>query len=104
MASTASVSTCSRPSNGSIRRSSATYGAGSRTLATAALITASLSGKTRKIVPSAMPAASAISRVVTAAPWSQTSGMAAAMMAARRSSGGSGAARVGGGVTMANAS
>ena len=58
-------------------------------------MTASLSGKTRKIVPSAMPAAAAISRVVTAFPWSQTSGMAAAMMAARRSSGGSGAARVG---------
>jgi small subunit ribosomal protein S2 len=33
-----------------------------------ALITASLSGNTRKMVPSAMPAASAISRVVTAEP------------------------------------
>ena len=93
IASTASVSTCSSAPCGSMARSSSTSGAGSSTLATAALITASLSGKTRKIVPSAMPAASAISRVVTAAPWSQTSGTAAATMAARRSSGGRGAAR-----------
>ena len=40
-------------------------GAGSKAASTTASIRASLSGKTRKIVPSAMPAASAIWRVVT---------------------------------------
>ena len=41
---------------------------GSKAASTAASISASLSGKTRKIVPSAMPAASAIWRVVTVRP------------------------------------
>ena len=95
MASTAWVRTDSRFCRGSMSRSARTYGSGSRTLSTTARTTASLSGKTRKIVPSAMPAASAISRVVTAAPWSQTSGTAAAMIADRRCSGGSGVARPG---------
>ena len=104
MASTAWVSTSSSDPVGSMPFSSAVYGAGSSTLPTTASITASLSGKTRKMVPSAMPAASAISRVVTAAPWSQTSGIAAATMAARRSSGGSGAARDTGGDMVADAS
>ena len=74
-------------------RRSAAVGAGSRTSAITATSSESLSSKTRKIVPSAMPAASAISRVVTVAPRRQTSGLAAATIAARRWSGGSGAAR-----------
>ena len=45
--------------------SAAATGAGSSAVSRAAWISASLSGKTRKIVPSATPAASAISRVVT---------------------------------------
>ena len=53
----------------------------------------SLSGKTRKIVPSAMPAASAIWRVVTAEPWASSSGSVAATISARRSDGGSAVAR-----------
>ena len=60
---------------------------------TTAAISDSLSGKTRKIVPSAMPAASAIWRVVSAAPWASSSGRVASTMRARRSSGGSAAAR-----------
>ena len=52
-----------------------------------------LSGKTRKMVPSAMPAASAICRVVTRPPCSAYSGAAAATIAARRSSADIGAAR-----------
>ncbi len=47
---------------------SRSVGVWSNASATTAWITDSLSGKTRKIVPSAMSAASAICRVVTAAP------------------------------------
>src|SRR5690606_12984691 len=47
----------------------------------------SLSGKTRKMVPSATPAASAICRVVTAVPCLRTSGTVAARIAARRAEG-----------------
>ena len=45
-----------------------------------------LSGKTRKIVPSAMPAACAISRVLTSPPFSTMRGTNAATIASRRSS------------------
>ena len=45
-----------------------------------------MSAKTRKIVPSAIPAAWAISRVVTAAPWARKRGSVAATMVERRSS------------------
>ena len=62
-------------------------GSGSKAVSTAASMSDSLSGKTRKIVPSAMPAASAIWRVVTPAPCSISSGMVADTMAARRSTG-----------------
>lgn len=47
----------------------------------------SLSAKTRKIVPSPMPAARAIFAVVTAAPYSAISGIAVWMIIARRCSG-----------------
>ncbi len=50
-------------------------------------------GNTRKIVPSAMPAASATSFVVVRRPCSISSGRVAVMIAARRSSGDSGLAR-----------
>ena len=69
-------------------------GMGSKAASTAACRTACLSGKTRKIVPSAMSAASAICRVLIASPCSSSSGTVAATMAARRSSGGSAAARL----------
>ena len=69
-------------------RSAASAGAGSKAASTAASIRDSLSGKTRKMVPSAMPAASAICRVVTADAVVEQQGTVAATMAARRSSGG----------------
>ena len=50
-------------------------------------------GKTRKIVPSATPAASAISFVVVRRPCSISSGRVAVMSASRRSSGDIGLAR-----------
>ena len=53
----------------------------------AASSSVSLSGKTRKIVPSAIPAASAISLVVTSPPCSTSSGISASRIALRRSSG-----------------
>ena len=52
-----------------------------------------LSGKTRKIVPSAMPAALAISLVVTSPPRSTSSGISASRIALRRSSGAMAVAR-----------
>ncbi|GAB3807598.1 hypothetical protein GCM10027605_38230 [Micromonospora zhanjiangensis] len=54
-----------------------------------------MSGKTRKMVPSATPAASAICRVVTFLPYRPISGRVAVIRAARRSSGGNGRARPG---------
>ncbi len=72
------------------RRSTALSNADSTT----ASIRDSLSGKTRKMVPSAIPAASAIWRVVTVEPWARSSGSVAAMISARRSDGGSAVARV----------
>ena len=57
-------------------------------------MTSSLSAKTRKIVPSAMPAASAICRLVTRSPCSSSSGSVAATIIDRRSSGGNAAARL----------
>ena len=66
----------------------------SNAASTTAAIRLSLSGKTRKIVPSAMPAASAICRVVTAAPCASSSGNVAATISARRSEGGRAAARL----------
>ena len=59
----------------------------------AASIRLFLSGKTRKIVPSAMPAARAISRVLTSPPFSTMSGTRTSRIALRRSSGAIGAAR-----------
>lgn len=55
--------------------------------ATQACSSASLSAKTRKIVPSPMPAARAIFAVVTAAPYSAISGIAVWMIISRRCSG-----------------
>ena len=52
-----------------------------------AAMTSSLSAKARKMVPSAMPAASAIWRLVTRSPCSRSSGRAAATIIDRRSSG-----------------
>ena len=77
----------------SIAAISMATGPGSSTAATAASISSSLSAKTRKIVPSAMPAASAIWRVVIERPSRLSSGTVAATMAARRSSGAIGSAR-----------
>ena len=54
---------------------------------TQAWTSSSLVGKTRKIVPSAMPAARAISRVLRALPFSRRRGMVAATIEARRASG-----------------
>ena len=71
----------------------ASVGAGSSAASMTASSNAVLSSKTRKMVPSAMPAACAISRVVTAAPCSRKSGRVAATIAERRSSSGSAAAR-----------
>ena len=59
-----------------------------------AVITSSLSAKTRKIVPSAIPEASAIWRVVTISAFSSSSGRVASMIAERRSSGGRALARL----------
>lgn len=55
--------------------------------ATQACSSSSLSAKTRKIVPSPMPAARAIFAVVTAAPYSAISGIAVWMIISRRRSG-----------------
>ena len=90
------VAGASRSASGrsmSIAPISAAAGPGSTMAATAASTSSSLSAKTRKIVPSAMPAASAIWRVVTARPCSFSSGTVAATIAARRSSGAIGSAR-----------
>ena len=84
------------PRTGASRRSprcALSTGAGSRAASTIASRTSFLSAKTRKIVPSAIAAACAISRVVIAPPWSRKMGSAAATIAARRSSIGRAAAR-----------
>ena len=60
-----------------------------------ASMSASLLAKTRKMVPSAIPAASAMSWVVTISPCSSSSGNVAAMIIERRSSAGRAAARLG---------
>ena len=73
-------------------------GSGRRRLETAA-ISSSLSAKMRKIVPSAIPAASAICRVVTISPCSMSKGSVASMIIDRRSPGGSAAARLGTGTS-----
>jgi hypothetical protein len=83
-----------QPRSGSIRATWASSAVGSNTLATVAVISASLSGNARNRVPSATPAASAICDVVTSRPYIRRSGNVAAMMLARRASGDSGAARV----------
>ena len=67
--------------------------AGLTTSSAAAISSAGLSGKTRKMVPSAIPAASAICRVVTSSPFASSSGTTASTMARRRSSGAIGVAR-----------
>ena len=59
----------------------------------ASTITDGLSGKTLNIVPSATPAASAISFDVSVDPFSRRSGITASTIARRRSSGASGSAR-----------
>ena len=68
-----------------MRSIAASVGAVSSAASMTASSSAVLSSKTRKIVPSAIPAACAISRVVTAAPCSRNRGRVAAMMAERRS-------------------
>ena len=78
----------------SIAASASSRGSGSRMRSITAERSESLSGNTRKRVPSAMPAASATWRVVTCSPCSMSSGMAASTMLRRRSSNGSDAARV----------
>ncbi len=60
---------------------------GSQACSTAAQMSADLSANTRKIVPSATPAASAITRVLTSTPCSASRGSVAAISALRRSSG-----------------
>jgi hypothetical protein len=90
---TAAARRSSNGSVGSMAASAASVGAVSKAASTAASINDSLSGKTRKMVPSAMPAASAIWRVVMSTPWACRRGTTAATMAARRSEGGMGAAR-----------
>ena len=65
----------------------------SSAFSTAAVTRSSLESKTRKIVPSATPAASAICLVVTVRPCSWSSGMVASTSASRRSSGVIGRAR-----------
>ena len=81
----------SRARSGSARSMSAisaSAGAGSNARSVTALISASLPSKTRKIVPSATSAASAICRVVTPGPCHSTSGSVALINASRRSAGG----------------
>ena len=89
----ASVSTGSSGLEASRAPSRSSTGEGSTACSITAAITASLSSKTRKMVPSAIPAASAICRVVTISACSSSSGRVAAMMAERRSSGGRALAR-----------
>ena len=67
--------------------SSASTAAVSNASWTQAWMISSLLSKTRKMVPSAMPAALAISRVLMPRPLSRSSGIVAAMIEARRSSG-----------------
>lgn len=69
---------------------------------TVASMRSSLLSKTRKIVPSAMPAALAISLVLTMRPFSRSNGIVTAMIEARRSSGLMAGAR--GGVTSSSMS
>ena len=71
----------------SIRRTSAMNSSASKTWSINASKSSSLDEKARKIVPSAIPAASAIMRVVVAVPCSITRGRATSRIAARRSSG-----------------
>ena len=67
---------------------------GSKASASASSKISSLLAKTRKIVPSAIPAASAICLVVVSLPCSSSNGSTASTMARLRSSGGIGVARV----------
>ena len=60
-----------------------------------ASMSASLPANTRKMVPSAIPAASAMSWVVTISPCSRSRGRVAAMIIERRSSAGRAVARRG---------
>ena len=60
-----------------------------------ASISSSLLAKTRKMVPSAMPAASAISWVVTVSPWARSSGKGGRDDHRAALVGGSAAARLG---------
>ena len=74
------------PCSGSAR-SALVVRVGSSTSAMTASKRACFVGKTRKIVPSAIPAASATCFVVNPPPLATRSGRAAAMIARRRSSG-----------------
>ena len=86
-------SRCSSGWSAGTDRICCTTGPGSNAASVAAQISASLLGKTRKIVPSATPAASAIWRVETWAPCWRISARVEPTMAARRCSGAIGAAR-----------
>src|SRR6476659_8374662 len=86
--STAATRRASSGRPASMASSAASTALVSRAASTTAAMSVSLSGKTRKIVPSAMPAASAIWRVVSAAPWARRSGSVASTMRALRSAGG----------------
>ena len=99
------VAATTRSTNASVEsmaRMAASNGAGSSTASTAAASTSSLSANARKIVPSAIPAASAMSRVVMVVVASQSSNPTVAWtMHARRSSRGiAGARRLVGGVIV----
>ena len=80
-------------SSRSMRPTAFRNGPASNSASSTASKSSSLVGNTRKIVPSAMPAASATSFVVVRRPCSISSGRVAVMIAARRSSGDSGLAR-----------
>ena len=94
MITTAAARPASNVRSAGIADSAASSGSGSRADSIAAAITSSLSPNARKIVPSAMPAASAICFVVTRSPCSTRSGRVAATIIDRRSSGGSAVARL----------
>ena len=93
MITTAAASASSKARPGGMAESAASSGSGSSAASITAAMTSSLSAKARKMVPSAIPAASAIWRLVTRSPCSISSGSVAATIIERRSSGGSAVAR-----------
>jgi hypothetical protein len=92
---TAAASRASSGQSGLMASSSSRWSVRAKTLLAAARTRSSLLSKTRKMVPSATPAAAARSFVVTSKPRSRTSGTAASTSDARRASGANAGARVG---------